>query len=549
MSCFQKLAALIVAGVFLTPVYADTAPRWNILFVFADDWGRYASCYKGLDGRPTINDVIHTPAVDRVAREGIVFKNAFVNAPSCTPCRSSLLSGRHFFNTGRGAILQGAIWDASIPTFPLLLKDLGYQIGKSYKVWSPGSPADAPFGGQQFAHEKAGRAPNNFSEEMATRMDKGMSLEKAKEEILAQVAGNFSDFKAASKTGQPWHYFLGITTTHRTWIKGSGKKLWNINPDDLKGKLPKFLPDVEEVRQDVADYLGECQAVDAYVAVLLKKLEESGELTNTLIVLSGDHGMPGVPHGKCNLYSHGVAVPLVVRVPGGKGSRVLNDFVFLPDLAPTFVEVAGGKFPGKIDGNSIFPLLQSGKSGQIDPSRTWVISGRERHVGFARDNNLPYPVRSIRNRDFVYIRNFEPDRWPMGNPEGADKNSKQDFASLQNVTYTAFADMDASPTKAWLVTHANDPKWKWHYELAFAKRPAEELFDLSNDPDQVNNVAKESKYTQVKQELSQQLLAKLKEAGDPRLVKTPVPFEKPPFTDIDPFRLNKGKAGKKKAGE
>ena len=99
---------------------AESAPRWNILFIFADDWGRYASCYQGLDGRPTLNDVVKTPNVDRVAREGVLFRNAFVNAPSCTPCRSSLHSGRYFFNCNRGAILNGAVWDASIPVFPLL---------------------------------------------------------------------------------------------------------------------------------------------------------------------------------------------------------------------------------------------------------------------------------------------------------------------------------------------------------------------------------------------------------------------------------------------
>src|SRR5216117_1110156 len=127
---------------------AGSAPRWNILFVFADDWGRYASCYKGLDGRPTINDVVKTPNVDRVALEGVLFRNAFVNAPSCTPCRSSLMSGRYFFNTGRGAILQGAVWDSAIPSFPLLLEKEGYFIGKTAKVWSPGTPVDAPYGGQ-----------------------------------------------------------------------------------------------------------------------------------------------------------------------------------------------------------------------------------------------------------------------------------------------------------------------------------------------------------------------------------------------------------------
>src|SRR5262245_54567882 len=82
------------------------APKWNILFCFSDDWGRYASCYAAIDGKPSINDAIKTPNVDRLAREGVLFRNAFVNAPSCKPCRSSLISGRYFFNSRRGGLLN-----------------------------------------------------------------------------------------------------------------------------------------------------------------------------------------------------------------------------------------------------------------------------------------------------------------------------------------------------------------------------------------------------------------------------------------------------------
>src|SRR5262245_59616153 len=141
---------------------AEPVKRPNIVFLFADDWGKYASAYAKVVGRPSPSEVVRTPNIDRLAREGVLFRNAFVNAPSCTPCRSALLSGRYFFNTGRGAILQGAIWDESIPTFPLLLRDAGYHIGKSYKVWSPGTPADAPFGGQRYAYQQSGIEPNNF---------------------------------------------------------------------------------------------------------------------------------------------------------------------------------------------------------------------------------------------------------------------------------------------------------------------------------------------------------------------------------------------------
>src|SRR3954453_10799769 len=178
----------LFAGLFAANAEA-AAPKWNILFCFADDWGRYASCYAKVDGKPSINNCVKTPNVDRLAREGVLFRNAFVNAPSCTPCRSSLLSGRYFFNCGRGAILQGAIWDSSIPSFPLMLKDAGYGIGKAYKVWSPGTPADAPIGGQQFAYEKAGRLPNNFSEEAMKLVEQGASVEQAKQKILGQVRG------------------------------------------------------------------------------------------------------------------------------------------------------------------------------------------------------------------------------------------------------------------------------------------------------------------------------------------------------------------------
>src|SRR6185369_9058337 len=238
--------------------------------------------------------------------------------------------------TGRGAILQGAVWDESIPSFPLLLRDSGYHIGKSYKVWSPGTPADAPFGRQKYAYEKSGRAPNNFSEEATAMVAAGQTIDQAREKILSQVRGNFDSFLADRKAGQPWLYWFGPTTTHRTWIKGSGKKLWNIDPDSLKGRMPAYLPDVPEVREDVADYLGECQAYDAYVGVLFKKLQDSGELDRTVVVIAGDHGMPGVPGGKCNLYDFGTAVALVARWPVGlgvQGGRILDDFVNLMDLA------------------------------------------------------------------------------------------------------------------------------------------------------------------------------------------------------------------------
>lgn len=526
------LAAAVMAA--LTGSGAAAAPRPNILFCFADDWGRYASIYTNVESRPSINQEVRTPNIDRVAREGVLFKNAFVTAPSCTPCRSSLLSGQYFFRTGRGAILQGAIWDTNIPSYPFLLRDAGYHIGKSYKVWSPGTPADAPYGGQKFAYEKAGRDFNNFSENATKMVRDGLTFAAARDKILAQVRANFAAFLADRKPGQPFCYWFGPTLTHRAYEKGSGRALWGLDPDTLKGRLPKFMPDVPEVRADYTDYLGEIQAWDAGVGVLLQQLEEIGELDRTLVVISGDHGMPGVPGGKCNLYDHGVAVALIARGPGVKAGRVVDDFVNLMDLAPTFLEAGGVRPPDVMTGRSFLNVLHSEKSGQVDPARTWVVTGRERHVAAAREGNLPYPHRALRTRDFLYIRNFAPDRWPMGSSKFTSKSDLPSLDALEKNTFVAFADMDASPTKAWLVGQYAEPEWVWHYDYAFGKRPAEELYDLKNDPDQTKNLAGDTAFAGRKRELSGRLLKILADAGDPRVSGDGSTFERPPFTDPEP---------------
>ena len=179
------------------------------------------------------------------------------------------------------------------------------------------------------------------------------------------------------------------------------------------------------------------------------------------------------------------------------------------------------------------PLLRSEKSGQIDTSCDWVITVRERHMAAAGEGHLPYPMRALRTPEYVYIRNFAPDRWPMGSPKGVTASETPDFDALQDTTYTAFAGMDASPTKAWLVTHRNETQWKWHYEFAFGKRPGEELYDVGQDPDQVKNIAADPAFADIKARLSRGLMKLLTEANDPRVTEQPPRFEAPPFTDVD----------------
>jgi N-sulfoglucosamine sulfohydrolase len=526
----MRTIPFLLTHCLLVPLAAFSADRPNIVFAFADDWGRYASAYAKADGPGTMNDVISTPNFDRVASEGVLFKNCFVTAPSCTPCRSSLLSGQYFFRTGRGAILQGAVWDNSIPVYPLILEKAGYHMGETYKVWTPGTPKDAPYGAGRLAYEKAGGRFNAFSQSATRMIEQGKTVQEAKDVLLGEVEKNFQAFLDARDDGKPFCYWFGPTNVHRKWIKGSGKNLWGIDPGGLKGKMPEFLPDVHEVRQDMADYFGEAQAFDAALGVLLKKLESIGELENTIVVVSGDHGAPGFPNGKCNLYDFGQAVPLAIRWPGkGKAGRVIDDFVNITDLAPTFLEAAGEKIPGTMTGHSLVPVVASERDGLVDPKRTWVVTGRERHVAKVRPGEVGYPQRALRTDKYLYIVNFKPDRYPMGDPWNITEDSAPEWDKLENNTFITAGDIDASPTKAWLVEHRNDPKWKRHYDIAFGKRPREELYLIENDPDQINNVAANPKFAEIRAGLEKRLMNELKSAGDPRVAGGDCIFDAPPF--------------------
>lgn len=527
MKTHRFLPGFLLAIVFSANLFAASKP--NILFVLADDWGRFASAYAKIDGPGTMNDVLQTPNFDRVAREGVLFRRAFVSAPSCTPCRSALISGQHFWRTGRGAILRGAVWDGSNHSFPLMLRDSGYHIGEMYKVWSPGTPVDAPFGAGKHAYEKAGGRINQFSQNVTRMTANGESISAAKKVLYEQVRKNFETFLADRKPEQPFMFWFGPTQVHRRWVQGSGKALWGIDPDSLKGKLPPFLPDVPVVREDLADYFGEIQSFDAALGVLLEKLEEIGELENTLVVVSGDHGPPGFPHGKCNLYDFGSSVALAIRGPGVKGGRVVDDLVSLPDLAPTFLEAGGVEVPQEMSARSLAPILGSEKSGQVDPPRDAVFIGRERHVENARADFAPYPQRAIRTADFLYIINFRPDRWPLGDPYRLDGANPPTEKEIMETTRVTLPDEDAGPTKAWLVGMRNDPEWKEHFKWVYGKRPREELYDLRADPHQTRNVASQTRYAESRAEMERRLMAELRRTGDPRLVDGGSFFERPPM--------------------
>ena len=256
-----------------------------------------------------------------------------------------------------------------------------------------------------------------------------------------------------------------------------------------------------------------------------------------MVVISGDHGVPGLPRGKCNLYDLGAAVSLMIRwpvkVPAG---RVVTDFVSLPDLCPTFLEAAGEKPLPIMTGRSLIPVLTASTSGRVDPTRDHVIIGRERHVDKTRPGDLPYPQRAIRTDKYLYIRNFTPERWPLGTAPGFGVEGvmpKEEL--LTENTFVAFADLDASPAKSYLLHHLDQPEIAAFVNNWLGQRPAEELYDASNDPQQLTNVAGNPELAAVKKELSDKLMTILRDSRDPRVVDDPVPYESKPFASTHPI--------------
>ncbi|MCH7226684.1 sulfatase [Haloferula sp. A504] len=510
----MKLLALLLLGTLSTLA----AEKPNIVLLFADDLGRYASAYADPE-QPSPNDIIKTPVFDKIAAQGARFDNAFVSAPSCTPSRGALYTGRHFFRNGSFSQLHSR-WQKGTPDpgdkivgMPETLRRAGYHVGWSHKWHIP----DRLIGGKKHQYSPKGNRISTFSQQVTRNPD-------IRGQIFEDVRSNFQAFLKDRKDGQPFFYSFNPTNTHRTWIQGSGKKLWGLDPDQLKGKLPPFLPDNEIVREDFADYLGEAMAFDQACGVIIAELEKMGELDNTLVVISGDHGIPGFPRGKCNVHDFGSRVLLAMSWPGQiEKERVIRAPVSLIDLAPTFLAAAGTSSPDDPDGEDLLPCLVKGWcDGHL---RNWALIGREVHVGNAREGYLPYPVRALRTPDFLYVRNFKPDRWPMGDPKMADEE-EPDFSQIDENTRAAYADIDASPTKTWLIRNQDDEGLELVLREGWEKRPAEELYFLGLDPFQTDNVADDPGFAEELNELRKQLMAELEKGKDPRLDDA---FDRPPY--------------------
>jgi N-sulfoglucosamine sulfohydrolase len=427
--------------------------RPNVVVAIADDWSfPHASVY----GDRTVS----TPNFDRLAREGVRFTLAFAAAPSCTPSRSALLTGQAVHRLEEGGNLHGFL-PKSYPVYPDLLEAAGYMVGYTGKGWGPGR------------FEPGGR----------TRNPAGPRF------------NSFDEFMQQRERGTSFCFWFGSQDPHRPYEPGTGAQS-GMKPEEVQ--VPRFLPDTAEVRQDLLDYYFEVQRFDRDLGRIIETLERADELENTIVIVTSDNGMP-FPRAKATVYDGGARVPLVIRWPGiAERGHAIESLVSLTDLAPTILEGAGLEPLAVMTGRSLLPLFRR----ELQTERDRVFIERERHANVRR-GDLSYPVRAIRTREYLYIRNFRPDRWPAGDPE-------------RYFSVGPFGDIDGSPTKSLLLDRRTDQTIEPFFRLATAKRPAEELYDLARDPAQVENVAGNAAYRDAQQRLRVELDRWLRETGDPR---------------------------------
>ncbi|QIA06347.1 sulfatase family protein [Draconibacterium halophilum] len=476
-----SLSILLLLACFSACKMEQVAPKQpNILFAIADDaswkhWGAYGCKW------------VETPGFDRVAQNGILFTRAYTPNAKCAPSRACILTGRNSWQLEEAAN-HSPFFPAKFKTYAEALGENGYWVGSVAKGWAPGSP---------------GIIDGKMRQLTGPKFDEFKTTPPAKAISNNDYARNFEAFLEARPDGQPFCFWYGSTEPHRAYEFEAGIKYGGKNLDEVD-EVPAFWPDVDTVRTDLLDYAFEIEYFDSHLQKMLNKLHEIGELENTIVIVTADNGMP-FPRIKGQAYEYSNHLPLAIMWPMGikNPGRIVDDFVNFIDFTPTYLEVAGislekaGLQP--ITGTSLTDIFYSEKDGIVNPERDFVLVGKERHdVG--RPNDEGYPVRGLIKEDFLYIRNFKPERWPLGNPE------------------TGYLNCDGSPTKTYVLNTRRQKGQLKYWQHNFGKRVAEELYNIKTDPFCLNNLADNSDFDAIKTKLIAELNSKLTEQGDPRIL-------------------------------
>lgn len=440
----RLLCLLIISPLGLLAQYQP-----NILVFIADDvsWNDFG-CYG--------NSGLRTPNIDSLAANGIKFTNAYLTASSCSPSRSSIITGRYPHNNGKAAELHLAIAD-HLPWIPELLQYEGYYTalsGKNHMKREDGSHEEF------WDHEDGGKEPGNRGGE-AFWVD--VTQERPKD--------------------RPFFFWFASSDAHRQWDADEDWKAELYGPMTKLSDVtvPPFLLDTPETRQDLASYYNEITRFDYFIGEVVTELKAQDVLDETLIVVLADNGRP-FPRAKTRLHDSGMKTALVAHWPGGiKDPGTSDSLVSVIDLAPTFFELAEGDPNETFQGVSLTSLFKDRKS-------------EVRKYAFSEHNWHDYEAlaRSVRTKEWLYLENFRTESAWQG---PADSVRSPSFTQL-------------------LSSHKSGDLSQAQVDVFLAPRPAAELYHLGDDPHQLSNLADYGDFTGIKRSLSSVLKVWMLETGD-----------------------------------
>lgn len=462
-SLLKSLAGAAAVSAAPAPLIAASAARKrNVLLLISDDQGLDLGCY----GTP-----IKTPRLDRLAREGTCFTHGYAAVSSCSPSRAVINTGLYTHQNGMYG-LQHDVHHQSlldgIETLPALLRRAGYAtalVGKKHVGPDHAFPYEA-----ELVPERSG-------------------IRDVRE--MAIAASSF----IRSTDDRPFFVTIGYSDPHRAPVDYGNDRNWPGVPpvtyDPRRVPLPSHLPDLPAVRRDLAEYYESISRLDTGVGMLLDDLAATGRADDTLVIFLSDNGRP-FPGAKTNLYDPGLHLPLIVHAPG-LGSGRNDAMVSWVDVAPTILEWTGVAAPGayKMSGRSLLPTLGQ----RDDPSRDAIFASHDFH-----EINQYYPMRSIRTRTHSYILNLA---HPLDYPIAGDVAGSDSWKAI-----------------------VADPAAKLgrRTQAAYLKRPAEELYDLTADPDELNNLADDPALATIKATLAKRLRDMRAATKDPWLIGQTDPY-------------------------
>ncbi len=459
-------SALLASGQFPSFGAAQQKKRPNILLITADDMNWDAlGCFGGRT--PEI-----TPNIDRLASEGIRFEHAHVTIAVCQPSRSVLMTGRYPHRNGAEGFQP---INTSVPTLQEQLHKAGYIQGILGKVKHLAPPEKFKWDMvEDYQDLGCGRNPQLYY--------------KFAKDFFRQAAGRGQPFFLMANSHDPHRPFHGSAQEQKKFAKvlkdiPAPSRIY----EGEEIEVPGFLPDLTNVRKEIAQYYSSVRRCDDTVGAVLRALSESGQAGNTLVMFLSDNGM-ALPFAKTNCYLHSTRTPWIAAWPGRikPGTVDKQHFISGIDFMPTALNAAGVAALSGMDGSSFLPVLL----GKRQPERDKVFTQFHQTSGRNR-----YPIRCVQNRRFGYIFN------PWSDGQRVFKNESQSGLTFNAMKIAAQKD-DSVAARVKL----------------FQYRVVEEFYDFKNDPDGLHNLIDDPRYKEEIDKLRRELLDWMKKTGDPALV-------------------------------